>query len=171
MLKKSAFANLKIPSASVGEELWFLSSSGIHGATITHLNVHRSCRWIRVDAFKSPPTKCSEDWDPLVNYKSLTSPTIPQALLRVGTDFVMPSAAVRDLGIYLDSDMSTSSHVRKTVSTCFAVLRQLRSIRRSVSRPVVQSLVTSLVFSRLNYSNALNIFFGSSSQWWMQLLY
>jgi len=40
------------------------------------------------------------------------------------------------------------------VSTCFAVLRQLRSIRRSVSRPVVQSLVTSLVLSRLDYGNA-----------------
>jgi len=34
------------------------------------------------------------------------------------------------------------------------VLRQLRSIRRSVSRPVVQSLVTSLVLSRLDYGNA-----------------
>jgi len=47
-----------------------------------------------------------------------------------------------------------SSHVRTKVSTCFAVLRQLRSIRSSVSRPVVQSLVTSLVLSRLNYGNA-----------------
>ena len=63
-----------------------------------------------------------------------------------------PSAAVRDLGIHLDSDMSMSYHVRKTVSTCFAVLRQLRSIRRLVS--VVQSLVTSLVLSRLDYGNA-----------------
>jgi len=54
-------------------DLWFLSSSGIHGATITHLNVHQSCRWL--DAFKSPPTKYSEDWDPLVSYKSSTSPT------------------------------------------------------------------------------------------------
>jgi len=39
----------------------------------THLNVHRSCRW--VDAFKSPPIKFGEDWDPLVSYKSSTSPT------------------------------------------------------------------------------------------------
>jgi len=50
--------------------------------------------------------------------------------------------------------MSMSFHIRKTVSTCLAVLRQLRSIRRSVSRPVVQSLVTSLVLSRLDYGNA-----------------
>jgi len=79
---------------------------------------------------------------------------LPQTRLRVDTDFVTPSSAVWDLGIHLYSDMSMSSHVRKTVSTCFAVLRQLRSIRRSVSRPVVQSLVTSLVLSRLNYGNA-----------------
>ena len=46
------------------------------------------------------------------------------------------------------------SHVMRTVSTCFFVLRQLRSIRRSVSRPVLQSLVVSLVFSRPDYGNA-----------------
>jgi len=40
------------------------------------------------------------------------------------------------------------------VSSCFSVLRQLRSIRRSVTRPVLQSLVVSLVLLRLNYGNA-----------------
>jgi len=33
------------------------------------------------------------------------------------------------------------THVARTVSACFAVLRQLRSIRRSVPRPVLQQLV------------------------------
>ena len=37
---------------------------------------------------------------------------------------------------------------------CFSVLRQLRSIRRSVTRPVLQSLVVSLVLARLDYGNA-----------------
>jgi len=50
--------------------------------------------------------------------------------------------------------MSMSSHVRKTVSTCFAVMRQLCFIHRSVSGPMVQSLVTSLVLSCLDYGNA-----------------
>jgi len=78
---------------------------------------------------------------------------LSQAPLPVGTDFVTLSAAVRDLGIHLHSDVSMNSHVRKPVSTCFAVLRQLRSTRRSVFRPVVQSLATSLVLSRLDYGN------------------
>src|SRR5258706_10566454 len=36
----------------------------------------------------------------------------------------------------------------------FCCTAQLRTFRRSVSRPVVQSLVTSLVLSRLDYGNA-----------------
>jgi len=46
------------------------------------------------------------------------------------------------------------SHVSRTVSGCFAVLRQLRGIRRSVSDSVFHSLVVSLVMPRLDYCNA-----------------
>ena len=45
-------------------------------------------------------------------------------------------------------------HVMKTISNCFAALRQIHSVRRSVTRPVLLSLVTSLVISRLDYGNA-----------------
>jgi len=38
---------------------------------------------------------------------------LPQAPLRVGNDFLMPSAAVRDLGILLDSD----SQLTETANT------------------------------------------------------
>ena len=46
------------------------------------------------------------------------------------------------------------SHVRWTVAGCFAILRQLRSIRRSVPSSVFQTLVVALVLSRLDYGNA-----------------
>jgi len=38
----------------------------------------------------------------------------------------------------------------KTVCACFAIVCQLRSVRRSVSKSVLQSLVTSLVLMRLD---------------------
>ena len=79
---------------------------------------------------------------------------IPQSTVRIGADDVTPVASVRDLGIHIDADVSMRSHVARTVSSCFGVLRQLRSIRRSVSRPVLQSLVVTLVLSRLDYGNA-----------------
>ena len=75
---------------------------------------------------------------------------LPQLPLRVGFDHIPPASAVRDLGIYIDSDVSMRSHVAKTVSACYSVLRHLRTIRRSVSRSVLQSLVSSLVLSRLD---------------------
>ena len=75
----------------------------------------------------------------------------------VGVDVIVPSASVRDLGIYLDCDVSMRTHVSKVVSSCFAVLRRLRSICSSVTlvtRPIFVSLVVSLVLSRLDYGNA-----------------
>jgi len=76
---------------------------------------------------------------------------IPATPLVVGSEAVSPVTSVRDLGIYIDSELSMHMHVSKTVSACFSTLRQIRSIRHSVTRPVLQTLVSSLVLSRLDY--------------------
>jgi len=44
-------------------------------------------------------------------------------------------------------------HGAKTVSSCFAVLRRIRSIRRLVTKSVLQSLVASMVLTRLDYGS------------------
>jgi len=69
---------------------------------------------------------------------------LPSPAVRVGENHVLPSTTVRDLGILIDSDVAMQSHVSRTVSWCFAVLRQLRGIRRSVSDSAFHSLVVSL---------------------------
>jgi len=79
---------------------------------------------------------------------------LPQPL-QVGSDLITPVLVIRDLGIHIDADVSMRSHVIKTTSACFAPLRQLRGIRRSVSRTVFQSLVSCLVLPRLDYCNAV----------------
>ena len=86
----------------------------------------------------------------------IDSASAPDSTKSVGSrlDAVVPVRVVRDLGIYLDSDLMMRTHVAKTVSSCFAVLRQLRSIRRSVSDPVLQSLVVALVLTKLDYGSA-----------------
>ena len=45
---------------------------------------------------------------------------------------ISPVPFVRDLGIYIGVDLSMRTHVQRAVSRCFAALRQLRQIRRSV---------------------------------------
>ena len=78
---------------------------------------------------------------------------LPQLPFRVGTDEFMPVSVIRDLGINIDSDVSMRSHVAKTVSACFAVLRQLRSVRRSVPRSAVQPRQNERRYQRLEYGS------------------
>ena len=80
---------------------------------------------------------------------------LPNIPLHVGCDIVQPVRYVRNLGIFIDSDLSMKSHISKTVSSCFAALRWLCSIRRSVSQAVLLSLVTSLIMTRLDYGSAV----------------
>ena len=64
------------------------------------------------------------------------------------------SSIVHDLGIYLDSSLTMTAHISRTVSNCFAALRQVRSVRRSLPMRVMSSLVTALVLTRLDCGNA-----------------
>ena len=59
-----------------------------------------------------------------------------------------------DLGIFIYADLTMRTQVSQTCSKCFAALRQLQSIHRSVSNDVMQSLIVALVFSRLDYGSA-----------------
>jgi len=64
---------------------------------------------------------------------------------------------VRDPGIHVDYDVSMQPLVAKTLSNCFAVLCRIRSILRSVTSQagrLLQSLVVSLVLTRLDYGSA-----------------
>jgi hypothetical protein len=80
---------------------------------------------------------------------------LPTTPTRIGNDLITSSTSVRDLGVYLDADLSMQSHVHNTVSKCFAMLRQLCSIRQSVSASAYQTLIVSLVLTKLDYGNAV----------------
>ena len=47
---------------------------------------------------------------------------IPLDSIRIGADYVSPVSQVRDLGVMLDADTNMTTHVTKTVSSCFAAL-------------------------------------------------
>ena len=117
------------------------------GAVFVDLTVAcwMSLNHLQLNAAKTEFLWCSAAW------RQNQLPTLP---FRVCNDLVTPSVAVRDLGIYLDSDVRMDAKVSRTVSHCFGILRRLRSILRSLSSSVFQSLVASLVLSRLDYGNA-----------------
>ena len=79
----------------------------------------------------------------------------PNSPLPAAGALVQPVDTVRDLGVHIDSDLGASTHVRRTVSRCFAALRQLQHLHRFVTDDCFRSLVVSLVHSRLDYGNFL----------------
>jgi len=80
---------------------------------------------------------------------------LPTTPLLIDGCSVTPVSTIRDLGIYIDSDLSMRSQVKHTVSRCFASLRGLRQIRRCVPPATLQMMVVALVHSRLVYGNGV----------------
>jgi len=74
--------------------------------------------------------------------------------IRVGSETITPSSTDRDLGVYIDSDLSMWLHVQWTaLAGCFAALWQIRSVRRSLPPTMLETLV-SLVLTQLDYAIA-----------------
>ena len=75
--------------------------------------------------------------------------------ITIGGEIIQPSQTVRDLGAYTDSSIGFAEHVTRLVKTCYFHIRQLRSIRRSLTIESSHALVRALVLTRLDYCNGL----------------
>ena len=62
---------------------------------------------------------------------------------------------VRDLGVWLDSELTMHDHISRTASSCFFHLRRMRQLRGVVCCSTMQRLVSALVLSRPDYCNAV----------------
>jgi len=71
--------------------------------------------------------------------------------VRIGNTSVLQVSAVRDLGVYIDADLTMSTHVTTTVRACFAALRRIRSMRRSLTRDALLTLLRALVITSVDY--------------------
>ena len=66
-----------------------------------------------------------------------------------------PMAMVRDLGVFIDRELSMEAHVSNTVRGCMYQLRQLRSVKRSLTLDSRRALATAFVASRIDYCNGV----------------
>jgi len=79
--------------------------------------------WARSNTLMLNPDKCTT---------SRRQHQLPTAAIPITGVPITPARSVRDLGIYTDADLSMRAHVKRTVSRCFAVFRQLPQIRRAL---------------------------------------
>ena len=107
--------------------------------------------WMRANRLQLNPSKTEVLWCS----SSRRQHQIPTRSVRIGDTFVSPVSSVRDLGVYLDADLAMRIHVTATVRTCFAALRQIRIVRRSIPRHTLLTLIRALVISKVDYCNSV----------------
>jgi len=76
--------------------------------------------------------------------------------LKIGLTTVAPVPSVRDLGIFLDSDLVMRTHVCQTASRCFAALPQLGAYTQHPSPCLGNCLPIAcryMVLCRVDYGN------------------
>ena len=75
--------------------------------------------------------------------------------IRIGDDTVMAKPCIRNLGIWMDSELKMVDHVHHIQRVCYMNLRELRSIRKYLTVNATRSLVQAMVMSHLDYGNSL----------------
>ena len=80
---------------------------------------------------------------------------MPPVHLQIGTEIVLPSETVRNLGVLFDNQLSMSSHVTSLCTNVTYHLRNITRIRRFLDRDSCHHIIRSLVLSRLDYANAI----------------
>ena len=68
---------------------------------------------------------------------------------------IQSAASARNLGIWIDSTLSMSSHISKVVQACNIQLLNLWRIAKKLPKQLKVKLVHTLIHSRLDYGNAL----------------
>ena len=68
---------------------------------------------------------------------------------------VTPCDSVRDIWIYVDSQLSYDEHILKTVSSCVSRLCQINRVKRLFDKKTLKFETNTLVFSRLFYYSSV----------------
>ena len=90
--------------------------------------------------------------------KTNQNDTVIGGLFLPGGCCIRFSPTVKNLGVTLDLNLTFDSHINSIVSHCYKLLRDIGRIRSLLSQKQTESLVHSVISSRLDYCNAL--FYG-----------
>ena len=63
--------------------------------------------------------------------------------------------SAKNLGIVIDSVLNFQEQIDKLVKSCFMTIRQLSKVKMFLTQQQLQTLVSSLIFSKLDYCNSL----------------
>ena len=80
---------------------------------------------------------------------------MPIDVIQIGDYSIPPVQCVRDLGVVFDHHMTMHKNITKTCASCYFHLRNISSIRDSLTDEATIQLVHAFVSSRIDYCNSL----------------
>ena len=120
------------------------TSLRIIGRSSAVLGVHRGDRrWMQSNRLNMNTDKTQLIW--IGTRQQLSKVDINEIGLQLDT--VSFSTSVSDLGVILDNQLKMTDHVAALSRSCFFQLRQIRSIRRSLTSDARKTLVNAFVMS------------------------
>ena len=75
--------------------------------------------------------------------------------IRVGSDIICPSIKMKSLGVTFDSTMTMEQHISSVTRSAWYQLRRITRVRSKITRTVAETLVNSLVTTKLDYCNSV----------------
>ena len=75
--------------------------------------------------------------------------------VQIDSEIICPVTVFRDLGVYLNDELSMKQHVNRIAVTCFFHLRLLRQVGRCIGRDLTVRLILAFITTRLDYCNSV----------------
>jgi len=107
-------------------------------------------QWLSINKLK---LNCHKIQRILFSHKQSTSASI--FLRASNNNLLQPLNLVKNLGIILDNSLTMDDQISAVVKTCFFHIRNISKIRKVINAETCKILETSLMFSQLDYCNAL----------------
>ena len=80
---------------------------------------------------------------------------VPVNAINIGSSSVPINTTVNNLGVIFDPQLAMKAHIKKVCGVSFYQLRQLRTVRKSLSMEGCKTLVHAFVASRVDYCNSI----------------
>ena len=107
--------------------------------------------WMSSNRLKLNPSKTQWIW---IGTRMQLAKIDRRELLERFPGIVFESSVV-DLGVVIDQELKMDAHVGIMTRSCFYQLRQLRTIRQSLSDDATRMLIHSFVVTRVDYCNSV----------------
>ena len=113
--------------------------------------MHQIVRWSFAHFMKINPDK--------TELLLLYPPSLNKEVLIKGILFddqcIRFSEFVKNVGLWIDKNLSLTQHVNNIVSHCYKILKDVGCIKKNLERSHLENLVHAIITSRLDYCNSL----------------